>query len=342
MKQIGFFDEGERLERLRSMGDPLVKLAAYVDFEMFREGLNEVFAKEDRGLGGRPPFDYVLMFKILLLQQLYNIADDNTEYQINDRLSFQRFLGLGLGDKVPDAKSIWRFRDVLSKSGKARGMFDLFNAMLKGQGVITRRGTIVDATFAQSPRQRNSREENEEIKQGGKPEWKESKRRQKDTDARWTKKGGQTHFGYKDHVAVDSDSKIITNFSVTDAAVHDSQQMENLITKEDEVVYGDSAYMGKKIQRAAKKKNPKIKLKIQSRATRNHPLTDRQKAMNRTKAKTRCRVEHVFATMKSGMGGLTIRSIGIERAECAITLKNLAYNMRRYVFLSQPPPLGAV
>jgi len=342
MKQIGFFDEGTRLERLRSMGDPLVKLAEYVDFEMFREGLNEVYTKEEKGPGGRPPFDYVLMFKILILQQLYGIADDNAEYQINDRLSFQRFLGLGLGDKVPDAKSIWRFRDMLSKSGQARAMFDMFNKMLSGQGVITRKGTIVDATFAQTRKQRNSREENEDIKQGKKPEWKEQKRRQKDTDARWTKKGGQSHFGYKDHVSVDQESKIITNFAVTDAAVHDSQQMETLITKEDKIVYGDSAYMGKKLHRTVKKKNPNVKLKIQRRATRSHPLTERQKTMNRNKAKTRCRVEHIFAAIKQGMGGLTIRSVGIERATCSITLKNLAYNMRRYVWLSQPPPLGQV
>ena len=159
------------------------RVSKAVDFEIFRPILNDVFRKEAAGAGGRPPWDYVLMFKILLLQQWYSIADDVTEYLVNDRLSFQRFLGLSLGDKVPDAKTIWLFRENLIKDGAYKRLFDLFSRQLEGQGVITRGGSIVDASFVDSPRQRNSLEENQKIKSGeGADLWKEKvhKCRQKD------------------------------------------------------------------------------------------------------------------------------------------------------------------
>jgi IS5 family transposase len=154
------------------------------------------------------------------------MADDKTEYQINDRLSFQRFLGLSLGSKVPDAKTIWVFRESLGKSGAEKTLFSLFAEQMERKGIITRNGSIVDASFVEAPRQRNNREENERIKSGEIPEeWKESphKLRQKDTDARWTKKNDEKHYGYKNHVKVDKTSKLIVTYSVTDASVHDSQ-----------------------------------------------------------------------------------------------------------------------
>jgi len=203
MKQINFFAEDNRLERLSEMGDPLEKIAGTIDFEMFRPVLNNVFKKERASAGGRPAWDYVMMFKILLLQQWYGIADDRAEYVINDRLSFQRFLGITLGDKVPDAKTIWLFRENLTKSGKAKDLFSLYEILMENKGIITRKGSLIDATFADAPKQRNSRDENKEIKEGnGSSLWEgeENKRRQKDLDARWTKKNNETHFGYKDHV----------------------------------------------------------------------------------------------------------------------------------------------
>jgi len=166
MKQIDFFTEHSRLARLSSMGDPLEKVASAIDFELFRPTLSSVFQKEPIAPGGRPPWDYVLMFKILLLQQWYSIADDLTEYLINDRLSFQRFLGLSLGAKVPDAKTIWLFRDNLTKSGVAKELFNLFEQQMEANGVITRSGSLIDASFVDAPRQRNTREENKQIKNG--------------------------------------------------------------------------------------------------------------------------------------------------------------------------------
>lgn len=337
MRQIKFFKEEERLERLSKMGDPLEKIARAIDFEIFRPILNEAFPKKASAQGGRPPCDCVLMFKILLLQQWNGIADDKTEYMINDRMSFQRFLGLTLEDRVPDAKTIWLYRDVLNKSGRAKELFLLFEKQLEKRGVVTKKGTLVDATFVDAPKQRNSREENEKIKSGeGSELWSEdaNKSRQKDKDARWAKKGNETHYGYKDHVKVDKDSKIIVDFSVTDASVHDSREVEKLIDETDDEVYMDSAYAGEEISKQLEAKSPNIKLKVIEKGYRNKPLTEEQKASNQEKSKVRVRVEHVFGHMTNSFGGIFVRCIGIGRATCQITLKNLAYNMQRYAFLS--------
>jgi len=333
MKQIGFFTAEDRLSRLSKMGDPLERIASTVNFEVFLPILNGVMRKEVSPLGGRPQWDCVLMFKILLLQQWYNIADDKTEYLINDRLSFQRFLGLTLGDKVPDAKTIWLFRENLKKSGVYDELFSLFERQMENRGVITRSGSIIDASFVDVPKQRNTREENRQIKDGtGEDLWEDSPHKscQKDIDARWAKKNDETHYGYKDHVKVDRDSKMIVNYSVTGASVHDSQEAVGLIDTKDREASLDSAYAGEELRKAMLEKNPNLKLKIIERRYRNKPLTEEQKAHNREKSKVRVRVEHVFGHMTNSFGGMSIRSIGIARAKCQIALKNLAYNLQRY------------
>lgn len=259
-----------------------------------------------------------------------------TEYLINDRLSFQRFLGLSLGDKVPDAKTIWLYREMLKNSGKSKELFDMFAALMEQVGVITREGSIVDASFVDVPKQRNNRDENKKIKEGdGEELWQdnENKRCQKDIDARWTEKNGEKHFGYKDHVKVDSDSKMIVDFSVTDAAVHDSQAIVDLIDDKDNVLNADSAYTGKELHDKIREKNPDIILNIHEKGYRNKPLSEEQKASNKEKSKVRARVEHVFGHMTNSMGGMTTRVIGIDRTTCVITLKNLAYNLSRWAYL---------
>lgn len=340
MKQIGLFDESNRLKKLSSLGDPLEKLNSVIDWRMFEGTLNKVFAKEQKGVGGRPPYSYLLMFKILILQRLFNISDDQTEYQINDRVSFMRFLGLSLGDRVPDAKTIWLFRDTLVKADVIEGLFKLFNLQLEQQGIISHKGTIVDATFVEAPRQRNTREENRQIKEGKTPEgWDKpenvSKVRQKDTDARWMTKNKERHFGYKDHVKVDADSKLITAYTVTDASIHDSQALIELIDEKDQVLYADSAYSGNPI---ADKLPQGIKNQIHEKGYRNRPLSEEQKAENKKKSRIRARIEHVFGYMTGSLHGITVRSIGIARAKFNIGLTNLIYNLCRYVILSRGMP----
>lgn len=332
MKTLNFFAEDNRLAKLSKLGDQLEKLNRVMDWKIFEPLLKSVFAKEAKGAGGRPPYDYVMMLKILILQRIYNIADDQTEFQINDRMSFMRFLGLALGETVPDAKTIWNFRDTLAKAGVIESLFALFTRELETRGIVTHKGTIVDATFVDAPKQRNTREENKRIKEGDVPEdWSAHKRQQKDTDARWTKKNNEVHFGYKDHVKVDAGSKIITKYAVTSANVHDSQEFTDFLDDTDVTVYADSAYVGQEIPQH-------VRAEICEKGYRNHPLTEEQKKTNREKSKIRCRIEHVFGYMTGSMRGITFRGIGQTRAEFNIGLTNLVYNMCRYATLLQPKP----
>jgi transposase len=189
--QRGFFDVDERLKRLSDLGDQLEVFQSAVDFEMFRPQLNAVLSYSDGSQGGRPPFDPVMMFKILVIQAVNDLSDERTEFLINDRLSFMRFLGLSLSDRVPDARTIWLFREKLTKAGAIRGLFERFDATLRAAGYIAMSGQIVDASLIAAPKQRNTQEEKKAIKEGRIPKaWKDkpAKLRQKDRDARWTVK----------------------------------------------------------------------------------------------------------------------------------------------------------
>jgi len=209
MSQMGFFDLSDRYASLDAKKDPLIEIDAVVPWEEFRPTLEHVWRKRDKdrkSSAGRKPLDAVLMFKMLVLSALYNLSDDQIEYQVRDRLSFMRFLGLGLQDRVPDAKTVWLYRDALAQAGMVETLFDQFDGYLNRQGYIARGGQILDASIVAVPKQRNTREENKTIKGGGVPDdWASSpaKRSQKDVDARWTKKHGKSHYGYKNHVNVD-------------------------------------------------------------------------------------------------------------------------------------------
>ena len=207
---------------------------------------------------------------------------------------------------------------------------------LEDKGLITREGSIVDASFVDVPRQRNSKDENDTIKNGEVPEeWKtegkENMLEQKDVNARWTKKNDETHFGYKNHVKADKDSKLIVKYEVTSAEVHDSQMLEKLVEKKkDQALFADSAYKGEEIESCL---GSRIENQICEKGYRNKPLTDEQKVLNKKKSSVRVRVEHIFGFMTNSMKGMSIRCIGIERATFAIGMMNLVYNMSRYGYL---------
>jgi IS5 family transposase len=261
------------------------------------------------------------------------------EFQLNDRLSFKRFTGLEFSHKVPDTNTIWTFKEKLKENDSERKLFDCFYQELEQQKLIVSEGKMVDASFHEAPRQRNSREENKEIKEGRIPaQWKEEKNkhqfRHKDTDARWTKKNNQTFYGYKNHVKADLASKLIDNYTVTDACVHDSQTLETLLDKKDkgQSLYGDSAYTGDDQETCISK--AEMINKVHEKGYKNKPLTEEQKQSNRSKSKYRARVEHIFGFVQTSMKGTYIRTIGIARARVVIGLTNLAYNICRAVQLN--------
>jgi len=330
----GLFDEQFTIERLSAIGNPLEKIINVIDFETFRATLeSKLLNTEKKNNAGAKPFDVVMMFKIMILQRYYGLGDTQVEYQIIDRLSFKKFLGLESGDKVPDEKTVWLFRENLTKSGVIELLFNQFIHFLGENALIFNEGKLVDASFTIAPRQRNTREENEKIKKGeGKDLWVDqpNKKKHKDIDARWTKKNGEKYYGYKNHAKVDSKSKFINTFLVTDASVHDSQALDNLLDKSDkgQYLYADSAYTGEKQEKVIRKY--RLKNKVHEKGYRGKPLTDKQKAKNKIKSKTRVRVEHVFGFMEQSMNGLVVKSVGIVRATGIIGLINLTYNLFRY------------
>jgi IS5 family transposase len=335
-RDYGFWDQDIRLSKLSQLGDPLEKLGKGIDFEIFRDLLEVNLSKGSQSSGGRPPYDYVMMFKIIILQRFYNLSDDQVEYQINDRMSFMRFLDLSIADDIPDSKTVWYFREQLTDLGLVEELFALFLKELEKLNLIVNEGKIVDASFVEVPRQRNSRDENTQIKAGEIPERFEANphvKSQKDTDARWTKKNKVNYFGYKNHVKQDAGSKIVVKYKVTAANVHDSQATEDLLDENDkgEDLYGDSAYSGESQVNIISGKE--MNNKICEKGTRNHPLTEEQEANNREKSKIRSRVEHIFGFMEMSMNEMYIQCIGLKRATAIIGLMNLTYNMFRKIQL---------
>lgn len=329
----GFFGKEFRLEKLSKQGDPLEKLNRVIDWNVFSPTLEKLLNTEKRSNAGAKSYSPLLMFKILILQRYYNLSDEQIEYQILDRLSFCRFLGITLNDRVPDEKTVWDFRERMVNENLDRELFDVFRDLLEENNLIAHEGKLVDASFVEVPRQRNSKEENKQIKSGEMPkDWDDTpnKKRQKDVDARWTKKNGETIYGYKDHAKVDNKHKFIDNYHVTPASEHDSQALAEVLNEKDEGqdLHADSAYTGEKQEATIKKY--KMNNKVHEKGYKNKPLTDKQKASNREKSRTRARVEHVFGFMEQSMNKLYLNTIGIKRATGVIGLINLTYNLFRY------------
>jgi IS5 family transposase len=335
-KARGLFDEQVRLEKLSKKQDPLERLGAHIDFEFFRKPLEQFFDKDvDRSKGGRPAYDYVLMFKILILQRYYNLSDDTIEYAILDRLSFMRFLGLGINDPVPDAKTIWLFRDKLASQGMVEKLFSHLDKQLDKDGIIVHKGKIVDASIVEVPLQRNNRDENKDLKEGNIPEdWSENKLRQKDTDAKWTRKENRNYFGYKNHIKADSKTKLITGYIATAASVNDGKVIGELLTRKEDggqCLYADSAYRSEGIEEMCRQKN--IKSRIQEQGYRHRKLTGVQRQLNKKKSKIRARVEHIFGFMTNSMNEMYLQYRNFIRNRAAIGLMNLTYNLFRLVQL---------
>jgi IS5 family transposase len=336
--QAGFFDLENRHEQPEKPGDPLPKLSGLVDWEGFRPLLERIRQKERKSAAGRTPFDVVLMFKILFLQGFYGLGDDQTEYQIRDRYSFCRFLGLTPEGRVPDARTIWLFREALKEEELIDALFAQLDSQIRAAGYRSRKGQIVDASLIAAPRQRNSKEDNARIKQGGIPEeWKDhpAKLRQKDVDARWTKKNGESHYGYKNHISVDNKYKLIRHFAVTSAEVHDSQLFDFLVDEANtsQAIWADAAYRSRSTEAWLKEAGYRSHIHTKGQAGKPLSACCQQRA-NKKRSSVRVRVEHVFAAQKP-MAGDCVRTIGHARARLKLGLINMAYNMKRWSYLEE-------
>ncbi len=297
MLQSGFFDLENRFGKLDQLGDPLKALNAVIDWSVFEPILEKGLAKDKKSNAGRPGFDPLLMFKVLILQSLYNLADGQTEFQIRDRFTFLRFLGLTPESRIPDEKTIWLFRESVKARGLQGELFETFTRFLEGQGFAAQRSTVIDARIVEVPKQRNTRSENATIKEGLMPtDWedKPAKKVQKDIEARWTQKRAKNYYGYKNHISIDIKHKFIRRFEVTAAHVHDSQCFEPLLDRRNSArtVYADSAYRSEKHERLLKRK--RFTSRVHHRVWKDQTLTQREQRENRTRSRIRARVEHVF------------------------------------------------
>lgn len=352
VRQAGFFDIEERLALISAKGDDLERLAAVVDFEAFRPDLERAVPRSDGVRGGRPPFDHVLMFKVLILQAQNGLSDARAEFYIRDRLSWMRFLGLGLADRTPDANTIWTFREALKKADAIEALFERFEVELRGAGFLPMAGQLVDATIVAAPKQRMTDGEKAAVKRGETPEeWRDkpAKAAQKDRDARWTVKFSKAKpapdgakrvdiavpsFGYKSHIAIDREHGLIRGWSVTPASAYDGAQLMAVLDRRNtgSAVWADSAYRSKKNEAALRKAG--YRSEIHRKKPQGKPMPKNVARANARKSTVRSAVEHVFAEQKHRRG-LFVRTIGIARAKVKIGLANLAYNMRRAVWLTE-------
>jgi transposase, IS5 family len=355
--QSGFFEVEERLKELSAKGDDLARLNAIVDFEVFRPDLVRAVPRSDGSKGGRPAFDHVFMFKVLILQASHSLSDERTEFLIKDRLSFMRFLGLGISDTVPDANTIWTFREALTRAKlddkpAIEVLFRAYETALTRAGFLAMGGQIIDASIVAAPKQRNTDGEKAEIKAGRIPEaWKAkpAKLRQKDRDARWTMKWSKAKpsddgsprldlavpaFGYKNHIGIDRRHGLIRTWVTTDAARYDGAQLPNLVSKANTAsdVWADTAYRSKTNERFLA--GNALVSRIHRKKPKGKPMPVNVARANGIKSKVRAAVEHVFARQKGPMG-LVVRTIGIARATVKIGLANITFNMKRAVWLTE-------
>ena len=308
-------------------------LAATIPWEEFHPLLESAFAQERKSPAGRKRIDVIVMFKMLVLQQLYNLSDEEAEFQVNDRRSFEQFVGLDVMHSIPDATTVSLFREHLRQAGVYEELFQMFTRYLDQQGLKPRGGQIIDTTLVPMPKQRNRPKENEEIKQGKVPEdWQDNpnRLRKKDLDARWTKKNGVNHYGYKNSISIDVVYVLIRRHVLTPANLHDSQMLPELLDGKnaDAMVWADSADQSKRVDSFLKEAG--YESRIQEKGSRHHPLDTAAKERNRERSKTRAKVEHVFGQMEVVMGGKLTRCIGLARAQAWWCLRNLVFNFLRF------------
>ena len=334
MGQRGFWDEQQRATKLQDKKPVLKRLADSIPWESFRPLLDKGYEHDRKSNAGRKRIDPLILFKMLVLQQLFNLSDEELEFQVNDRRSFEEFVGLGVMNRIPDATTVAFFRERLRKAGVIEELFEMFEGYLRSQGLQARGGQIIDATLVPVPKQRNTREENKEIKAGKLPEgWDDNPDRlqQKDLDARWTKKNGISYYGYKNSICIDVDHGFIRRYAVTPANIHDSQMLPHLLDPENEhdYVWADSAYSGECFEDLLNLSG--FESLIHEKGARNHPLSDSAKELNRVKSSITACVEHVFGCMTMSMGGKLTRKIGLERIDAWWGLKNLTFNFLRFL-----------
>lgn len=279
------------------------------------------------GKRGNKPYDLELMLRIHLLQNLYNLSDDGTMNEIIDSRAFSDFCGIESSNQVPDGDTIGRFRNLLIDNGIYEKFFELVVKTLKKRGLLLKKGTIVDSTIIEAPSSTKN------------------KYKQRDLDAHSVKKGLAWHFGYKAHIGVDKDTGIVHDVVVTPANIHDVTVVPELLTGEEEVVYGDSGYLGaEKRENAVTKNNKgkKIKYKTNRRPSQSKNKSNKSKAQikrrEHEKTSVRAKVEHVFAVVKGQLRYRKTRYRGLRKQTAKL---HMMFALANLILAARPSRLAA-
>lgn len=289
----------------------LERITQLLDWPALSQALSGVYGSRT----GRPSYAPIVLFKVLLLQGWYGLSDPMMEEALGDRLSFRRFCGLGLDERVPDHSTISRFRSLLAEHGLAEQLFALVERQLDARGLMVKAGTLIDATLIDAAAAEPHRQ-----KGGG--------RSQADPDARWMKRpDGSARFGYKLHIAVDHGSNIVRRAILTPANVADVDKGHELVIGDERAVYADKGYVGPRMR--ARLQAAGIKDRVQHRRWKDRPLTPRQIRRNKLIGNVRGRVEGVFGTLKRSFGLARMHLMGLARNTAATLMTLIAWNLDR-------------
>lgn len=325
--KFDLFADSSRKGTLDELGDPLQVIARHIDFGELAGLADALIERSDGRKGGRSAYPTEVMVRILVLKRLYNLSDEQMEFQLLDRMSYQRFCLLQDAMNVPDRNTIWRFGERIGVDG-ATALLHGVDAQLHSHGFIARGGQAIDATLVPAPVQHIGKDDRKKLAAGQQPDWSYAKRRQKDLDATHTKKHGKGYFGYKLSVSVDHKHGFIRGVATGTASEHDGHHFDDVLDQSNTGKQVDTDKRYASAQRSATLKALGFKDGIQRKAQKNKPLSACQQRRNRAIAKRRAKVEHVFAGIRH-MGGKFLRCIGLARASATIVLMAACYNLKR-------------
>lgn len=333
------FAADERRQKLSQYTKVLDSLNRLVDWVALAQVINAGTGREaPQPKGGRPPYSTEALIKLIVLQQLYgNLSDEETEYALLDRGSWQRFIGMADARRLPDARTLWHFKNQLAQAGSGTALFAEVQRQLNGAGLQARGGQMIDATLVPAPKMHFTKDEKQTMAEGKTPaHWSPKQAAHKDTDAHWTAKRGQWHYGYKAHANVDQEHKLIRILEVTPANHSDMTHFAPMLdTTPARQVLGKTIHADRGYDSAANRQILK-EHQLRDGVARND---DRKKcdqtgihARNKKLSRIRARVEHVFGAWEKVIGK-SIRCIGQVRATAHITLQAVTVNLRRWVSL---------
>ena len=325
--KFDLFADASRKRKVDEVGDPLQVIAQHIDFTALAALVGAFIERSDGRKGGRPAYPTEVMVRVLVLKRLYNLSDEQMEYQLLDRMSYQRFCLLQDSMNVPDRNTIWRFGERIGVDG-ATALLQGVDEQLHRHGYIARGGQSIDATLVPAPRQHIGKDDRRKLDEGGQPDWSDARRRQKDLDGIHTKKHDKRYFGYKLSVSVDHKHGFTRGVATSTASEHDGHHFEEVLDQRNtgKEVNADKAYPS--AQRRELLAALGFKDGMQRRAQRGRPLSACQERRNQRIARRRARVEHVFAGIRH-MGGKFVRSIGLARATATMTMMAACYNLKR-------------